>query len=241
MPTIEVLLAFATAAILMSASPGPSNMYVMARTLEKGFLGGLEAALGLAFGCLIHVVAAALGLAAIFTHSPSLYLALKIAGAGYLIYLGVSYWRSASAAGNQEENAAEHANELESASPAIKRQSKEASAIKVFIQSVIVEITNPKTALFFIAFLPQFVSAEAGSVTTQLFVLGILFTVIAFSSDLIVAMFSSKLANWFKSNSSAQRLQDKVCGGILATLGAAIIFEEAVEGNFDKAYEQALQ
>lgn len=222
MPSFEVLIAFATAAIIMSASPGPSNMYVMARTIEKGFFGGLEAALGLAVGCLIHVVAASLGLAAIFKHSPEIYLALKLAGAAYLIYLGISYWIAAKK--SSIESSADDYTLQESSDSNISH--KDASALKVFMQSVIVELTNPKTALFFIAFLPQFVDAGAGAVPTQFIVLGLVFTVIAFSSDIIVAVFSSKISHWLKKNPSAQALQDKVCGSILAILGSVIVLEE---------------
>ncbi|VUD41395.1 Homoserine/homoserine lactone efflux protein [Thalassocella blandensis] len=224
MPSLEVLIAFATAAIIMSASPGPSNMYVMARTIEKGFLGGLEAALGLAVGCLIHVVAASLGLAAIFKHSPEIYLALKLAGAAYLIYLGISYWLTAKKSSSQET--LEHTNSKTNNETSNKTNSN-TSAVKVFIQSVIVELTNPKTALFFIAFLPQFVNAESGSVPAQLFILGMVFTTIAFISDLMVASFSSKISHWLKTNPKAQLIQDKICGGILAALGVSIILEEA--------------
>lgn len=209
----EILLAFTISAIVMSATPGPSNMYVMARTIDKGFIGGFEAALGLAVGCLIHVVAASLGLAAIFKHSPEIYLALKVAGAIYLIYLGISYWRSPAAAASTES----HLSRSSASHP---------SAMRMFLQSVIVEVTNPKTALFFIAFLPQFVNPEMGLIPVQLFALGLIFTVVAFSSDLLVAAFSHKLSKWLMQNPQAQALQDKICGGILVALGCLILVEE---------------
>ena len=213
MLTLEILLAFTISAIVMSATPGPSNMYVMARTIEKGFVGGFEAALGLAVGCLIHVVAASLGLAALFKHSPEIYVGLKVVGALYLIYLGVSYWRTPAAVTSADKDST-------------KLSISSHSSQRMFLQSVIVEVTNPKTALFFIAFLPQFVTPEAGLVPVQLFVLGLIFTVVAFSSDLLVAAFSNTLSKWLIQNPQAQAMQDKICGGILVALGSLILVEE---------------
>ena len=90
MPSIEILLAFTLTSLLMSLSPGPSNLYVMARSIAQGVQGGLVAALGLGVGSLIHVTAAVLGLSVLFSHSPALYTLVKLVGALYLIYLGVN-------------------------------------------------------------------------------------------------------------------------------------------------------
>ncbi len=94
MPSIEVLLGFTAAALVMNISPGPSNLYVMARAIAQGTQGGIVAAIGLAVGSLVHVIATALGLSALFAHSPTLYMVIKLSGAAYLIYLGITYWRS---------------------------------------------------------------------------------------------------------------------------------------------------
>lgn len=101
MPSAEVLIAFTTAALMMNMSPGPSNLYVMARAIAQGARGGIAAAAGLAAGSLVHVAAAVLGLSALFVHSPTLYTMIKLIGAGYLVYLGINYWRS-SFKGTQE-------------------------------------------------------------------------------------------------------------------------------------------
>ena len=90
MPSPEVLVAFTLAALMMNISPGPSNLYVMARAIAQGTRGGIVAALGLAAGSLVHVVATVFGLSAVFEHSPALYTVVKLLGAGYLLYLGFS-------------------------------------------------------------------------------------------------------------------------------------------------------
>ena len=102
MPSIEVLIAFTAAALLMNISPGPSNLYVMARAIAQGTQGGLVAAIGLAVGSLVHVIATALGLSAIFAHSPTLYMVIKLTGAAYLKYLGITYWRSKDSDGKEK-------------------------------------------------------------------------------------------------------------------------------------------
>lgn len=94
MPAIEVLLAFTLATLIMHISPGPSNLYVMARSISQGVSGGIVAGLGLAVGGLFHVLATVLGLAAIFKHSPTLYTIIKLLGVFYLIYLGIKYFKA---------------------------------------------------------------------------------------------------------------------------------------------------
>ena len=97
MPSPEVLIAFTAAALMLNISPGPSNLYVIARSIAQGTKGGIVAAMGLAVGSMVHVVATVVGISAIFRHSPTLYTIVKLIGAVYLIYLGISYWKSNSA------------------------------------------------------------------------------------------------------------------------------------------------
>ncbi|MBL4679934.1 MAG: LysE family translocator [Pseudomonadales bacterium] len=208
MPSIEVLLAFTTAALIMNISPGPSNLYVMARAIAQGTSGGAVAAAGLAAGSLFHVVATVFGLSAIFQHSPTLYLLVKIIGAAYLIYLGISYWRSSS---EQTKTEIIDAKDLKD----------------VFRESVIVEVTNPKTALFFIAFLPQFVDPSMGSVTQQLAIFGIIVTLSALPCDLLVAFSANRVAKWLIKNKQAQVIQNRVSGSILLGMGTYIAVKEA--------------
>ena len=209
MPSPEVLFAFTLAALMMNISPGPSNLYVMARAIAQGTRGGIVAALGLAVGSLVHVVATVFGLSAVFEHSPALYTVVKLLGAGYLLYLGFSYWRTAS---------------RESDTKISRLKPKSLSA--VFAESVVVEVTNPKTALFFIALLPQFVVPESGSVSQQLLILGIIVTVSALPCDVLVAVSSSKVSAWLLQNQRAQRMQEQVSGSILMAMGTYIAADE---------------
>ena len=214
MPSIEVLIAFTAAALLMNISPGPSNLYVMARAIAQGTQGGIVAAIGLAVGSLVHVVATALGLSAIFAHSPTLYMIVKLMGATYLIYLGITYWKSKGSGGNETV-----------------QQPKEKPLLSVFQQSVIVEVTNPKTALFFIALLPQFVVPESGPVSQQLLILGIIVTISALPCDILVAVSSSKISNWLLRHERAQQIQDRISGSILFAMGAYIVSDEIINSK----------
>ena len=209
MPSTEVLIAFTAAALLMNISPGPSNLYVMARAIAQGAKGGMVAAMGLAVGSMVHVVAAVLGLSAIFNHSPTLYTLIKLAGAAYLIYLGISYWKSKTAGASKNIQPA-----------------REKPLSSVFRESIIVEVTNPKTALFFIALLPQFVAAESGPVSQQLLILGIIVTLSALPCDILVAVSSSKVSNWLVRHERAQQIQERVSGAILFGMGAYIAVDE---------------
>ena len=211
MPSTEILITFTAAAFLLSISPGPSNLYVMARAIAQGTQGGIIAALGLAMGGLVHVVATVLGLSALFTHSPTLYTLIKLAGAAYLIYLGISYWKT-KPIGNERE----------------AMRSRKKSALLVFRESIIVEVTNPKTALFFIALLPQFVVPESGPVAYQLLVLGFIAVMTGFACDTIVAFSTSKAANWLAQSERAQKFQDRISGSILLGMGAFIVTDEAI-------------
>ncbi len=209
MPPIENLIAFTLAALVLNISPGPSNMYVMARSISQGVRGGVAAALGMSTGSLLAVIATAAGISVVFQQSPLLYTLIKLAGACYLVYLGVGYWR----AGPVEMGQA--------------RPSPPKPLGRIYKESILVEITNPKMALFFLAFLPQFVVPEAGPVWSQLLVLGLIVTVSALPCDLVVAYGSSRVAQWLIRHEKAQIIQERVSGSILLLLGSGMLAEEA--------------
>lgn len=209
MLTIEVLITFTLAALVLNLSPGPSNLYIMSRAIAQGTKGGIVAVAGLAVGSLIHVLAAVLGLAALFKYSPVLYTIVKLAGAAYLIYLGIKYLRTKSS---------------DSSNSTAKTKVKTLSS--VFKESIIVEVTNPKTALFFIALLPQFVVAESGSVSLQLLVLGLIVTLSAIPCDILVVVSSSKVSKWLIKHKHAQQIQDRISGTILFGMGSFIFSDE---------------
>ena len=221
MPSIEILIAFTLTAMVLNVSPGPSNLYVMARSISQGVRGGLVAAVGLATGSLFHILAAVLGLSAIFEHSPTLYVVIKLVGAAYLIYLGLSYWRT------QTQNADDEPKSNDIA----KTRTRAKSNWAIFRESIIVEVTNPKTALFFIALLPQFVVPESGPVAQQMLILGLIVTFSALPCDVVVAFSSSKVSNWLIKNEKAQQLQERISGSILLGLGAFIVVEEVQAAN----------
>jgi threonine/homoserine/homoserine lactone efflux protein len=207
-PEIDTLLTFALAALLLSLSPGPSNLYIMARTIGQGRETGTAAACGMALGTFCYVIATALGISAIFQYSPAAYTVVKLLGAGYLIYLGTQLVFNPTSKIEQKSHL-------------------KALAIKsVFRQSIIVEITNPKTALFFIAFLPQFADPQIGSIAVQLVIFGTLYAIIAFCSDLLVVTVSSSLGKWLSHHPSFVQWQERFSGTILIGLGGYLAFEE---------------
>lgn len=202
MPSIELMLAFFAAAALFAYIPGPSMMYATAQTLARGRRGGLMAALGLHVGGYVHVVAAALGLAVLFETVPIVYAALKIAGAAYLVILGIRWIisRDALSAGPIEEVSGE---------------------TRAFWQSVVVEILNPKTAIFFVAFLPQF--TDPGAVLplwAQLLVLGTIVNLLFSSADLLCIVLAAKVSAMLQRSSRANDMARRFGGGILVVLGA---------------------
>ncbi|HSG87666.1 MAG TPA: LysE family translocator [Pseudomonadales bacterium] len=201
MPPLDTLLVFAGAAILIGISPGPSNLYVMSRTIAQGRRGGLVAAAGLAAGSLVHVAAAALGLSAVFGLSPWAYTLLKLAGAAYLVWLGVQMLRAPTG-------------------PAQARRALPAKSPRaIFRESVLVEVTNPKTALFFLAFLPQFVDPALGSVAVQLLLLGAFTTIVAVPCDLVVILLADRAARALARSERLRGILDRASGGVMVGLG----------------------
>jgi threonine/homoserine/homoserine lactone efflux protein len=204
MPSLQTFLIFAAAALAMNISPGPSNLYVMSRSLAQGTSAGLVAAAGLATGSLFHVTVTSLGLAAILQYSPIAFVAMKLAGAGYLVFLGLKMLLSKSAP----------------LSPDALLPKKPLG--RIFRQSAVVEILNPKTALFFLAFLPQFADPKAGPLAPQLLVLGCIVTLTAIPCDALVAVVAGKAADLLRRKPIFQRLQNWISGSVLVGLGATI-------------------
>jgi threonine/homoserine/homoserine lactone efflux protein len=205
MPETDALILFVAAALLMNLSPGPSNFYVLSRSLSQGTPAGIIAAAGLAAGSLVHVAAAATGLSAVFVYSPLAYTLLKVAGAAYLVYLGIRYL-------------------LAAPGPVHIGRAAIIPARKVFRQSMVVEILNPKTALFFLAFLPQFADPDNGPLAPQILVLGILVTLTAVPCDVLVAVLSGRLADRIKQTPAMLRLRNWLSGSVLIGVGAFVAF-----------------
>ena len=208
MPPLETLLLFTAAAVAMNLSPGPSNFYVMSRAMAQGFAGGAVAAAGLAAGSLVHVAAAALGLSVLFEVSPLAYAVLRYLGAAYLVWLGIKAFRTEPVA-------------LATTAVPVPRRRR-----RVFAESLLVEVLNPKTALFFLAFLPQFVDHGAGAAAPQLLLLGVIVTVTAVPCDLAVAFGGARAAGWLARSAGFQRLQNRISGTILVGLGLWVALGE---------------
>ena len=199
MPSLAHLAIFTLAALAMNAAPGPSNLYVLSRSLAQGTAGGLVSALGLALGSLFHVALAVAGLAALLSYAPTLYDAIRLAGAAYL---DLSRDQDPARAGRQ------HAGEWRRAPLAGPRP----------LRCGLVEILNPKTALFFLAFLPQFVEPAAGPAAPQLLLLGLIVTLTALPCDMLVALAGAKLARLFTTQ-ARRRWPSRLAGSTLIALG----------------------
>jgi threonine/homoserine/homoserine lactone efflux protein len=204
MPSLQTLLLFTAAALAMNISPGPSNLYVMSRSLAQGTSAGLVAAGGLATGSLFHVTVTSLGLSVILQYSPVAFLVMKLAGAGYLVFLGLKMLLAKSAALSPDA--------------LLPKQ----PLARIFRQSAVVEILNPKTALFFLAFLPQFADRHAGPMAPQLLLLGVIVTLTAIPCDALVAVLAGKAADLLRRKPIFQRLQNWISGSVLVALGATI-------------------
>jgi threonine/homoserine/homoserine lactone efflux protein len=212
LPPANDLLLFSTAALILLVIPGPSVLYVVARSLDQGRRAGLASTSGISTGTLAHVVAATLGLSALLLSSATAYSLVKYAGAAYLFYLGIKKFRER---------------------PTIDSEEKHVQALplrRVFVQGVVVEALNPKTALFFFAFLPQFVNPARGQVSLQFLTLGMLFTLLGFTSDSIWALTAGSAAGWLRRNQGFSRNQRYISGTVYLGLGMAT----AVSGSRHK-------
>ncbi|MEP7705564.1 LysE family translocator [Paraglaciecola sp. 25GB23A] len=211
MLSIDTLTAFSLAAFLLCISPGPSNLYIMARSISQGQKAGMIAASGMALGSFIYVIASAFGLAAIFIYLPLAYTLVKLAGAAYLIYLSIQYLRLAKC----------HSQGIIILNTLSSR--------RIFKQSLVVELTNPKTALFFIAFLPLFTEPSQGHMTLQLLILGTIYALIGLLSDLCVATLSGKIGRWMSAHPHSEQWQNRLSALLLFTIGGFIVYDESLK------------
>jgi len=212
MPSVELLFAFIAATTLFAYMPGPALLYAAAQTVARGRKAGLMTALGLHIGGYFHVAAAAAGLSALFHAVPALFLAVKAVGAGYLIWLGVRMIGRALSTRTDVVN------------PLV---ASEKSARRAFVESVTVEVLNPKTALFFIAFLPQFVDPSASfPIWLQLLILGTVVNVILASADLVCVFFAGLIVDKLRQSGRAARVMEGLGGGILIGLGVKLALQQ---------------
>jgi threonine/homoserine/homoserine lactone efflux protein len=193
---------FLAAGFLLLITPGPAVLYIVARSVEQGRRAGLVSVLGICTGTLAHVAAAALGISAVLVASPRAFNVLRYLGAAYLVVLGL---RTLSK------------REIDMDAAAIARSSLR----RIFTQGVIVNLLNPHTALFFFAFLPQFVNPARGAAPVQIVTLGLLFILMSATTDAVWAIGAGTAGNWIRGNRRFARAQRYVTGGALIGLGAA--------------------
>jgi threonine/homoserine/homoserine lactone efflux protein len=201
MPDSSTLLLFAAAALALIVVPGPAVLYIVAQSIDRGRLAGFVSALGIAVGGLLHVTAAAIGLSSLLVSSATAFAVVKYAGAGYLIGLGL-YTLFV----RKEKLAAEVPRERR-----LRRR---------FGQGVVVNVLNPKTALFFFAFLPQFVDPDQGSAALQIGILGLVFVALAVISDSVWALVAGSASERLRDSRRFLGVQRYVSGSVFVGLGA---------------------
>lgn len=195
------MLLFAAAALALIVVPGPNVIFIIARSVEQGRMAGLMSALGVNSGMLVHAFAAAFGLSAVIVASSTAFTIVKYAGAVYLIYMGIRTLRTRATPDTTPRN--QH------------------SLRRLFAQGFIVNVLNPKVALFFFAFLPQFVDPARGAPVTQVLILSAIFAGIAVISDAAYALTAGTLGTWLKHSRTYQVVQRYVAGGVYILLGVS--------------------
>lgn len=203
---LKILLSYTAASLLLVIAPGPGQMLVLARSLGGGRAVGVATALGLGVGSLVHTLAAAFGLSQLLVHSASLYAVVQYLGAAYLVFLGVKALRARP--------------EL-STSQVVRPGPGVRSAVT---RGTVTGILNPKVALFFLAFLPQFVRPERSHVLLQFLVLGLLFTVLAVLGDSMVALAAGRLSHALRRHPAWATWRERVVGTVLLGLGLRLAF-----------------
>ena len=211
MPELSTLLVFSAASLALLITPGPAVLYIVARSIDQGRLAGIVSVLGIVVGTLVHVGAAAFGLSALLMSSALAFTLVKYLGAAYLVYLGARRLLTK-----------DHPARVETVEPE--------KLWRIFRQGVIVNLLNPKTALFFFAFLPQFADPARGSVAGQILLLGLIFATLGVFSDSVYALLAGTIRHWLRGSVAFLRGQRYFTGSIYIVLGLVT----AVSGSNNK-------
>jgi threonine/homoserine/homoserine lactone efflux protein len=201
--TLDTLLTFVVASALLSFAPGPDNVFVLMQSALHGRRAGIFITLGLCTGLLVHTALVALGVAALIMVSATAFLILKLVGASYLVYLAVRSLRA-------------------SASTLASERASPLTAGRYYLRGILMNLSNPKVAIFFLAFLPQFARPDAGSITLQLLVLGALFIVVALIVFSLIASLSGWLAGSLARSARAQILLNRLAALVFLGLAARL-------------------
>jgi RhtB (resistance to homoserine/threonine) family protein len=200
---------FLVSAILLNLTPGTDTMYIVSRSISQGRMAGIYSALGISAGIVVHTILAAFGLSVILTQSAFLFNLIKIVGALYLAYLGIRMLISKNSVKEQQS--------------LTKLSNK-----KIFLQGLVTNVTNPKVALFFLAFLPQFIHTNAGvSSHIPFIILGLTFTLTGGIWCLITAYFSSMATNKLRGNSKVSTVLNRLTGIVFIAMGIKLLKTKA--------------
>jgi threonine/homoserine/homoserine lactone efflux protein len=201
MPDPSTLALFAATAFVFLIVPGPAVIYVTTRSIDQGRAAGMASVLGIHTGTVVHTVAAALGVSALLASSAAAFTVVKLLGAAYLVFLGIRRLLGSERVEDQEV-------------PARRR-----SLWRIYGQGVVVNVLNPKTALFMLALLPQFVDPARGPVTGQILFLGGVLSLLGLVSDGTYALVAAGVGRWLRGSARYLRIQRYVTGGVLVALG----------------------
>jgi len=206
---IHDLPLFIVAGLLLNITPGPDMLYIAGRTASQGLRSGIAAVMGICSGCLVHTFAAAIGLSAILKTSAEAFFVVKLIGAAYLIYVGVSLLREKDA-GSLQVNAA----------------LPKATVQRVFWQGFLTNVLNPKVALFFLAFLPQFIATDSGDKAIAFVVLGVIFIFNSLFVTVGFAMLVARARERMRASSRLVLWLNRSCGALFLALGIKLAFTE---------------
>jgi threonine/homoserine/homoserine lactone efflux protein len=200
---IETFLPFIIASALLSIAPGPDNIFVLTQSMLYGKRSGVLITLGLCTGLIFHTSIVALGVATLFQTSELAFTALKVAGAGYLLYLA---WQA-----------------FNSQPQSLNSGSVLLPARALYLRGIIMNVSNPKVSIFFLAFLPQFASQLYGPIAPQIFLLGAVFGVIALVIFCCIAMLADRLGSWLRQSAKAQIYLHRLAGIVFVTLALNLL------------------
>jgi threonine/homoserine/homoserine lactone efflux protein len=202
LPDTGELLVFLAAGLALALTPGPDMLYVVARSCAGGRTLGLTSALGIGAGTFVHIILVALGLASFLAAVPTAYTAVRIAGAAYLVYLGIRVLRADS--------------------DKVEYTLTGSSRVAAFRQGLLTNVLNPKVALFFLAFLPQFIDPARGPAAIQVAVLGLMFNLMGTLVNLLVAAFAGTLAARAGASARSRRALRRASGAVFIGLGVRL-------------------
>lgn len=206
---ISDLLLFGLAALIMVLSPGPNMIYLISRSLSQGKKAGIISLLGIMCGFLFHILMVSFGLTAIFFAVPYAFVVVKFLGVGYLLYLAYNTVKSENKIFDADQN-------LKSDKP-----------LKLFNIGLLTNVLNPKMAVFYLSFFPQFIKPEYGSILSQSFQLGVIQVIISFSINFLIVISAAKMASWFSRKPIWLRIQKWFMGSVLTGLAVKMALTKA--------------